>query len=428
MVILAWSPIRRPFYEVFLHLHRAFAVLSVIGLYYHLFYKDYYEIKILFAVIAIWGAEHVARFLRNLYSECSPPPPGHVNREDGLEADADTHLPTRGLWSDFINCYCRGSSRVSFASSGQPLNLQSGTKLYKMLTPHRSEAMRITVQLARPWKVTPGQHVYMYMPSISPISSHPFSVAWHGSTNGPAQDPAERSDSDTKEGARSPTVTTLTQSSQAGSSSITLIARVCDGFTRQLWDAIPKTQTESGSKTFSVRCFLEGPYRGSQNDMDSYGSVVLFAGGVGVTHQLPFLQHLMDGVESGRVATRRMSLVWVVHTASHVEWAAEFLNTVLAHPRARELLRIHIFVSQPDFEGQGGRILLPGLVDDEAVEVSTGRPSPAVVLDQELAEHKAGAMGVTVCGPGGLSDEVRLAVRERQHLGTIDYVEESFSW
>lgn len=288
--------------------------------------------------------------------------------------------------------------------------------------------MRITVQLARPWKATPGQHVYMYMPSISPISSHPFSVAWHGATNAPTQDTADRSDSDSKEGARSPTVTSLSQS-QARPSSITLIARVCDGFTRQLWDAIPRAQTESGSKTFSVRCFVEGPYRGSQNDMDSYGSVVLFAGGVGITHQLPFLQHLVDGFHSGRgVVTRRMSLVWVIHTASHVEWAAEFLNTVLAQPRARELLRIHIFVSQADYEGQGGRILLPGLADDEAVTVSTGRPCPAIILDQELADHKVGAMGVTVCGPGGLSDEVRLAVRERQHLGEIDYVEESFSW
>lgn len=75
MVILASSPIRRPFYEIFLHLHRALAVLTVIGLWYHLKYKDYYEIKILFAIIAIWVAEHFTRFLRNMYSEYFQPSP-----------------------------------------------------------------------------------------------------------------------------------------------------------------------------------------------------------------------------------------------------------------------------------------------------------------------------------------------------------------
>ena len=44
------------------------------------------------------------------------------------------------------------------------------------------------------------------------------------------------------------------------------------------------------------------------------------------------------------------------------------------------------------------------------------------------SENQIGAMGVSVCGPGGLSDEVRRAVRKRQGIRNVDFVEESFSW
>lgn len=69
MVLLAWSPIRRPFYDVFLQIHRVLAIISLTGIWRHINSKGYYEIQIVFAVVAIWMAERAFRVFRLLYSE-----------------------------------------------------------------------------------------------------------------------------------------------------------------------------------------------------------------------------------------------------------------------------------------------------------------------------------------------------------------------
>lgn len=40
------------------------------------------------------------------------------------------------------------------------------------------DALRVTLRIARPWIFRPGQHIYLYMPSVGMWTSHPFSLAW----------------------------------------------------------------------------------------------------------------------------------------------------------------------------------------------------------------------------------------------------------
>lgn len=61
------------------------------------------------------------------------------------------------------------------------------------------------------------------------------------------------------------------------------------------------------------------------------------------------------------------------------------------------------------------------------VQMFPGRPNVETLVDLEM-ENQIGAMGVSVCGSGELSDDVRRAVRMRQYSGNIDFVEEAFSW
>lgn len=44
------------------------------------------------------------------------------------------------------------------------------------------------------------------------------------------------------------------------------------------------------------------------------------------------------------------------------------------------------------------------------------------------SREQVGAMAVSVCGPGGLSDDVRAAVRRRQGVRNVDFFEEGFGW
>ena len=59
--------------------------------------------------------------------------------------------------------------------------------------------------------------------------------------------------------------------------------------------------------------------------------------------------------------------------------------------------------------------------------MSPGRPDVDALVETE-SRVQVGAMAVGVCGPGGLGDDVRCAVRGRQGRGNVDFYEEAFGW
>lgn len=63
----------------------------------------------------------------------------------------------------------------------------------------------------------------------------------------------------------------------------------------------------------------------------------------------------------------------------------------------------------------------------QTVQMFPGKPSIDTLVERESREQ-VGAMAVSVCGPGGLGDDVRLAVRRRQSTRNIDFLEEGFGW
>jgi hypothetical protein len=61
------------------------------------------------------------------------------------------------------------------------------------------------------------------------------------------------------------------------------------------------------------------------------------------------------------------------------------------------------------------------------VNIHHEKPSFRTLLETEKAQQ-VGALAVSVCGPGGLGDSVRDAVRHVQGEKTVDLFEETFSW
>ena len=61
------------------------------------------------------------------------------------------------------------------------------------------------------------------------------------------------------------------------------------------------------------------------------------------------------------------------------------------------------------------------------ISIQYGKPCFRKLLENEKAEQ-VGALAVSVCGPGGLGDSVREAVRSVQGEKTVDLFEETFSW
>lgn len=273
--------------------------------------------------------------------------------------------------------------------------------------PLPGDACRVTMHLRKYMDINPGTHAYLRFASVSPWESHPFSIAWVEHISKSADSRESEKDLEFQGPRKLDKSNTRTN--------VSFIIHAQTGMTRQLFDKA----TISLLKTFPIKAAFEGPYAG-HHSLDSYGHAVLFAGSSGITHQIPYLRHLIRGFANGTVVTQKILLVWIIRDAEHLEWVRPWMDKVLQMPHRRDILTIKIFITRPKNPRD---IVSPSTT----VQMSPGRPNVKLLLEKEVREQ-VGAMVVTVCGPGGLADNVREAVREVQEDGVVDFIEESFTW
>ena len=278
--------------------------------------------------------------------------------------------------------------------------------------PGSAAICRVTLRLRRPMAFQPGMHAYIRLGAASPWESHPFSIAWAESSSScdalPVTERPRHASSADRE-----------------VDTVHFLVGANSGFTRQLFDAAVKAE-----KPLRTRAAFEGPYAG-HHSLDSYGTVVLFAGATGITHQLGYVAHLVRSASLRTVAARNVVLVWVVRSVDALAWIQPWLSSILQLPGAERVLRAKVFVTERVNQSVESvdslkDAKLHGVI--EGVSVERGRPNATTLVEYEV-RRQIGAMCVTVCGPGGLADDVRAAVRTVQgNAQEIDFVEESFSW
>jgi predicted ferric reductase len=286
-------------------------------------------------------------------------------------------------------------------------------------------ACRVTFDVRGSWSKSPGCHVYIYFPALSLWMSHPFSVAWVESTHQKSCDnPETPSLSNDSEDDFRP----IPKSSRTA---VSCVIACRTGMTAALY----RKARQSPTGTISLKAFLEGPYGGLEN-MRSYGTVLLFAGGVGITHQLTHLRDLLGAVGDSTCATRKVVLVWVVQSAEQLEWTRPWMEELLHMPRRGCEFNVLRYVTRkaPETLHSYEDIALKdetGTITVEEAEYQPsycfGRPNVARVLNKQFRE-RVGAMCVGVCGPGGLADDVRAASRNLMEAGNLDFWEEAFTW
>ncbi|KAI5292422.1 hypothetical protein KEM52_006369, partial [Ascosphaera acerosa] len=344
IVIQACSPIRHAFYETFLHLHIALAGVAFGMLWVHL--RNFHQQKYLMAAIIFWAFDRACRF-------------------------------TWILWRN--------------------VGRRMTTAMVEVLP---GNTMRVTYTLPRPWQFRPGQHAYVYMPSVGLWSSHPFTMAWAETQEVLADDEK--------------TLVTTTKD-LAPVTTMSMVIRERTGFTRSL---LHKAQ-RAPHGVLHTRAFLEGPY-GAEHSLDSYGTVVLVAAGIGITHHTSYMEHLVRGYAEGTVAARRVTLVWIIQAPEHLEWIRPWMTIILNMKSRRDVLRVMVYVTRPRNPHEVSSA-------SATVQVFPGKPNLQKIIDEEIV-HQIGAMGVMVCGSGGLADDIRRVCRNRQDTSNIDFIEEAFSW
>jgi hypothetical protein len=360
IVLTSLSPVRHAFYETFLNVHILLAFTAILGAWLHCKISKLPQLPYIKAVLCLWVAERVARMARLAWYNYS------------LKGKGWTKATIQALPGD---------------------------------------ACRVTLHLPKKVNIKPGSHAYLRFSTLNVWESHPFSIAWVEYKAISPTLPFNKMDSISSMGSeKQPHL-----KAKDAVTDVSFVIHAQTGLTKRLFDKANHCRPQA----LTLTAAFEGPYAG-HHSLDSYGHVVLFAGSSGITHQIPFIKHLIKGYSEKSVATRKIVLVWIVRDAAHLEWVRPWMDRVLQMQGRREVLVIKLFVTRPNNPRE---IVSPS----NTVQMYPGRPNIKLILQNEV-RGQTGAMCVTVCGPGGLADNVREAVREVQEHGVVDFIEESFTW
>jgi predicted ferric reductase len=155
--------------------------------------------------------------------------------------------------------------------------------------------LKVSVRLPRPWKVKPGQYVYlttMRSGFFSIFQRHPFMVA----------DSVRLEDKDPEY-------------------DFEMLIRPATGFTGRL------LRTSVGGAT-QFSALIEGPY-GHGFDLHNFGTVVLLASGMGIVGHLPYIQELVQYHSRSKTKTRDILLIWSVEKKTQRDLVSNFINSML---------------------------------------------------------------------------------------------------
>ena len=155
-------------------------------------------------------------------------------------------------------------------------------------------AVKITIPTQVKWR--PGQYVYLRMPGISVFENHPFTIASLCSDDFPSEYGEQFRD-------------------------MILVFRPFSGFTKK----VVNTANEKGPH-HTYRAFIDGPYGGMQRELAAFDTVILFAGGSGITAIVSQLLDLIKRMRDGRAVTKQVHVVWALKRPETMEWFKEELR------------------------------------------------------------------------------------------------------
>jgi len=295
-------------------------------------------------------------------------------------------------------------------------------------------ATRITIKDPPLHSWSPGQHVFLSFPTMSPFQSHPFTIA----------------------------------SIPNSHKELTFVVRAKAGFSRRIYkravSLLPTAAEPAKEQSFAV--LVDGPY-GCPPNLVQYDTLVLIAASTGVTFTIPILLSAVEA--SSRHCVRRIEFLWIVKAGSHFEWCAEEIrhamqaaedrgieleitccvtcdpsyttNNPIRHPFRRHAKpcgcscqseisseaafteklnpiekkaadRISITtVSSASKSAVNSCCCSAGQTEDALVCVQAGRPDLRGVIERNLRTAR-GETGVAVCGPVGLMARTRTVVAE----------------
>ncbi|TBU43175.1 ferric reductase NAD binding domain-containing protein [Dichomitus squalens] len=283
----------------------------------------------------------------------------------------------------------------------------------ELLSPHF-----VRLHISRPphFNWTPGQTAFLVMPTVSgnPLEAHPFTIA---SVDSHYQlTTAEKPDLEKKASSDAVDIAPYWKE-------LVFLINVREGFTKRL-----AAIAQKGEK---VKVLIDGPYGFSPN-LDNDDTVVLVAGGSGVTFTLSTFLGVLSHVQNKKSKCRRIVWVWTIREADHIEWVSKALSKALELAPSDLEISIRIYVTGRSASNETalrqvkswneddsihssegttvGKSRPPSLLNFPAVQVNQGRPDIPALLHDEV-DATTGRISVTVCGSQGIARACRKALR-----------------
>lgn len=188
------------------------------------------------------------------------------------------------------------------------------------------EVMRARLQLPRPWRVQPGQYLRLTLfdpTSRVVVQSRAFPIAWWEM----ARDEPDGAATSHNIRPVPPNLQSIPpwydlcldgHATNDTADCVQAERDVHDCLPLQVWLLMRRSSTWARHLARSCRgqvlaALVDGPY-GTPPDLAQYGQVVLFATGMGIVAQMPFIKTLSYESQAGHLPTRRVSLIWEVHS------------------------------------------------------------------------------------------------------------------
>ncbi|KAH7419197.1 hypothetical protein BKA64DRAFT_699233 [Cadophora sp. MPI-SDFR-AT-0126] len=146
----------------------------------------------------------------------------------------------------------------------------------------------------------PGQHIYLWLPYLGPLESHPFTIA-------------------------SP----YTTKAECHCNEVQLAIRAHSGFSKRIHKYAKKTQ---GAPNKSLTGFVTGPY-GAPPTWEAFETLILISASTGASYTLPILESLL--VSPSTICTQRIFFLLVVRDRPHCQYYENRLSKALAQAEAR---------------------------------------------------------------------------------------------